>query len=63
MWMTDYIRAIKVALAEQYPDFVKVIGGSAKTELLLEVPDGTYSLMIEGKKIKVKAVDDGIVIL
>jgi hypothetical protein len=48
MWMTDYIREIKLGLVKHYPDKV-TITGHRDGEDLLEVPDGVYPLTIEDK--------------
>lgn len=57
MWMTDYIKAVKRGLRDQYG--FKPIGGTEE-ELLIDAPDGEYPMTIGGKLDRVAIIDGTI---
>ena len=58
MWMTEYIRQIKVAFRDQLN--FKATGGTEDEPLFDNIPDGEYPVMIDGKKDNVKIVGGNI---
>ena len=56
MWMTDYVKAVKRKLRDQY-GFVPREGSSAEDPCFDDIPDGDYPMEIEGQLDDVKIVD------
>lgn len=62
MWMTDYIRAVKIGFRDQH-GFVPNPDKSSEHELVFDqgaIPDGEYPMTIEGKLDRVRVENGGI---